>query len=78
MTKIAKNEKLNEILVPNWKSGWKWLSTWMFALIIFITTVPLPPEALEALPEPMRLKVLGVLAIIGFIMRFVQQSKPKT
>lgn len=66
--------KFNKLkLVEGWRDGWQWISTWMLSVIIFLTTVPLPPELLIMLPDEIRIKVVGVLALVGLIMRFVKQ-----
>ncbi|ENX48780.1 MULTISPECIES: DUF7940 domain-containing protein [Acinetobacter] len=65
------------LLVNNWKSGWKWLSNWMFILIGYISVYGIPPEIVSLIPEASQGKVTTILAIIGFLTRFINQSKPK-
>ncbi|RSN77912.1 hypothetical protein [Acinetobacter haemolyticus] len=69
-------EPQRRFLVENWRNGWKWFSTWMFALITIVATVPIPPELLAALPEHFRLSVIAAIAICGGILRHVNQTKP--
>lgn len=68
-------EPQRKFLVENWRHGWKWISTWSFALITLAATVPIPPEVLAILPEHIRLGVIAGIAISGGILRFVNQSK---
>ena len=56
-------------LVANWQTGYKWFSTWAFALIVFLATTDLPPE--------IRDKLTAIVAVCGLILRFVKQ-KPLT
>lgn len=65
----------NTFWVFNWRAGWKWISTWMLALIVFINTVPVPPDVIAALPPHWQHGVSVVLAIIGFIGRFINQHR---
>ena len=60
-------------LVKDWKQGWKWISSWALALIILLTTVPLPPELLELLPADIQTELLRYIAIVGFVMRYIRQ-----
>ncbi|ENX20174.1 hypothetical protein F892_03097 [Acinetobacter vivianii] len=63
-------------LVPNWKHGWKWISTWLFALIGYIQLYGIPPELLQLLPGSTQPQITALLAVMGFAFRFVNQSKP--
>lgn len=69
--------KETQVLVKDWRQGWKWVSSWALALIIFLTTVPLPDELLNAIPEPLRVQLLGAIAVVGLVMRFVKQPTLK-
>ena len=62
------------LLVNNWQSGWKWFSSWAFALIIFFATVPVPDEILAILPEDKKNLLLAFLAFAGLLLRFINQS----
>ncbi len=62
-------------LVKNWKKGWKWFSTWAFALIVFFATTPLPPEVLNLIPHYLQKHFIAIVAMCGLILRFVGQSK---
>lgn len=68
---------MKTIFVQNWKTGWKWFSNWAFMLIIFIATVPIPPEILSILPDEKRNILTAVVAFFGLILRFINQSKPE-
>ncbi|MBK0062401.1 MULTISPECIES: hypothetical protein [unclassified Acinetobacter] len=64
-------------LVQNWKTGWKWVSNWMFVLIGFISVYGVPTEIVNLIPDASQGKVTAILAILGFICRFINQSRPK-
>lgn len=68
---------MKTIFVQNWKTGWRWFSNWAFMLIIFIATVPIPPEILSILPDEKRNLLTAVVAFFGLILRFINQSKPE-
>lgn len=68
---------MKPIFVQNWKTGWRWFSNWAFMLIIFIATVPIPPEILSILPDEKRNILTAVVAFFGLILRFINQSKPE-
>lgn len=61
--------------VKNWKEGWKWFSTWAMLLIIYLTLNPLPPEVMALLPPELQQKMIAVVAMAGFVLRFISQSK---
>lgn len=63
-------------LVKNYQTGWRWFSTWAFALIVFFATTPLPPEIVAILPKPLADNLVVITAICGLILRFVRQTKP--
>lgn len=62
-------------LVKDWQTGWKWFSTWAFAVIVFLATVPLPPEVVALLPKPLADNLITLVAVCGLILRFVNQNK---
>ena len=64
-------------LVQNWRKGWMWLSNWVFAAIGYIAVFGIPPEVMALLPVESQTKVIAVLSVLGMILRFVNQSKPK-
>lgn len=68
---------VEKYLVKNWCHWWKWFSTWAFALIIFLATVPVPPEVMAIIPQQYRDKLIIITAIAGFILRFINQSPNK-
>ena len=63
--------------VNNWQTGCKWLSTWAFAAIGYVSLYGIPPEVLALVPEASQSKVTAALALLGFMGRFINQSKPK-
>lgn len=65
-------------IVENWQQGWKWLSNWAFAMVVFLATNPLPPELLMMLPEKNQNDLIAIVAFAGLILRFVSQSKNRT
>lgn len=67
---------MNKLLVDNWKTGYKWFSTWAFMLIVFLATTPLPPEVVDILPPIIQDKLTAIVAVCGLILRFVKQSNP--
>lgn len=68
---------MKNILVTNWRTGWKWFSNWAFVLIVFIATVPIPPEILNLLPSEKREYLMAMVAVAGLILRFINQTKPE-
>lgn len=68
---------MKNILVSNWRTGWKWFSNWAFVLIVFIATVPIPPEILNLLPSEKREYLMAMVAVAGLILRFINQTKPE-
>lgn len=66
-------------LVDNWKNGYKWFSSWAFVVIIFLATTPLPSEVVALFPITVQDKLTALVAVCGFILRFVRQqdSLPK-
>lgn len=67
--------KKTTLWVKNWRQGWKWFSTWAFALIVFLATVPMPQELLMMMPERCREYVMAVVAVCGLILRFINQNR---
>ena len=65
------------LLVKNWHTCWKWISTWTFGLIAYVSVAGIPPEVLALVPEASQSKVTAVLALLGFVGRFVTQSRKK-
>ena len=75
-TGIVEEKIHTGFLVENWKQGWKWLSTWAFALIGYIQVYGVPPELMQFLPGATQSKITALLAVMGFAFRFVNQTKP--
>ena len=65
-------------LVPKWQTGWKWFSNWAFMLIVFLATVPLPPEVVAMLPPVIQKYLIAIVAVCGLVLRFVKQKPPTT
>ena len=63
-------------LVPMWQTGWKWFSNWAFMLIVFLATVPMPPEVVAMLPPVIQKYLIAIVAVCGLILRFVKQKPP--
>ena len=63
-------------LVPMWRTGWKWFSNWAFMIIVFLATVPLPPEVVAMLPPTIQKYLIAIVAICGLVLRFVKQKPP--
>lgn len=64
----------SSIWVENWRSGWKWFSSWAFAMIIFFGTMPVPEEILSIMPEDKKNYFLAFLAFWGLVCRFINQE----
>lgn len=69
----------NSPIVSNWKNSWKWFSNIAFALIVAVQAFydALPPEFLTALPPDTQQALTAVLAILGILGRFINQSRNK-
>ncbi len=65
------------LLVKNWHTAWKWVSTWAFGLIAYVSVAGIPPEVLALVPEASQSKVTAALALLGFVGRFINQSRSK-
>ncbi|HEM7784622.1 hypothetical protein [Acinetobacter baumannii] len=67
------------VLVHNWRTGWKWFSNVALAGIVAVQTFydTLPPELIATLPADAQSKITLVLAVLGLVGRFINQSKPK-
>lgn len=63
------------LLVKNWHTAWKWLSTWAFGLIAYVSVVGIPSEIIALIPEASQGKATAVLALLGFMGRFINQSR---
>ncbi|MCY6411972.1 hypothetical protein QTA56_07475 [Acinetobacter sp. VNH17] len=65
------------LIVQNWHTAWKWISTWAFGLIAYVSVAGIPPEVLALVPEASQSKVTAALALLGFVGRFINQSRSK-
>lgn len=67
------------MIVSNWQNSWKWFSNIAFALIVAVQAFydALPPEVLTALPADTQQTITAVLAILGILGRFINQSRNK-
>ena len=64
-----------DVFVHNWRNGWKWLSGWAFILIGYISVYGVPSEILTLVPEANQAKATAILALVGLICRFINQSQ---
>lgn len=64
-------------IVENWRSGWIWLSNWIFIVIAWIGYNGVPPEIVALIPEANRENVIPVLSALGVIFRFIDQNRKK-
>lgn len=64
--------------VGNKSTSWKWFSNVAFALIVAVQAFydALPSELLASLPDATQSNITVVLAILGVIGRYINQSKP--
>ena len=63
------------LIVQNWHTAWKWISTWAFGLIAYVSVAGIPPEVIALVPEASQSKVTAALALLGFVGRFINQSR---
>ena len=64
-------------IVNDWHKCLKWISTWAFAAIGYVSVAGIPPELFALIPAASQGKVTAVLAMLGFLGRFINQSKTK-
>ena len=64
-------------IVKDWHKCLKWISTWAFAAIGYVSVAGIPPELFALIPAASQGKVTAVLAVLGFLGRFINQSKTK-
>lgn len=67
-------------LIDNWRSFWKWYSTWLHVLgtavvSVFAFVPNLPQEVQDAIPVEYRAIALAVWAVGGIVARLVQQKQ---
>lgn len=74
---LLEETRYTGLIVQNWHTAWKWISTWAFGLIAYVSVAGIPPEVLALVPEASQSKVTAVLALLGFVGRFVNQSRKK-
>lgn len=77
-TTLGYIENKSGVIVHNWKSGWKWISNWMFLVIAYIAINGVPPEIMAIIPIKHQGYVIAFCAIAGIGFRFYNQSRPKT
>lgn len=75
MTKKNKQVTSPDILVDDWKQGWKWISTYAFLIIAYVAQFGVPQEIIDIVPLEHRGKIVTLVALCGLIFRFVKQSK---
>jgi len=62
-------------LVDNWRSWWKWHSTYVFGVLAVLPEVWLNAPDLQAmLPISLVAKVAPLIAILGFLLRIRAQA----
>nr|WP_244939730.1 hypothetical protein [Acinetobacter guerrae] len=69
----------NSPIVSNWQNSWKWFSNIAFALIVAVQAFydALPPDVVTALPVHTQQTITAVLAVLGIIGRYINQSRQK-
>lgn len=75
MTKQISKDNQPDILVDDWKYGWKWFSTYAFLIIAYVAQFGVPQEIVDIVPLEHQGKIITVVALCGLIFRFVKQSK---
>ena len=48
-----------------------------YSVVLNVSVAGIPPEVLALVPEASQSKVTAALALLGFVGRFINQSKPK-
>ncbi|MEG2445810.1 MAG: hypothetical protein RSA22_03925 [Acinetobacter sp.] len=74
---ILEETKHTGLIVQNWHTAWKWVSTWAFGLIAYVSVAGIPQEVIALVPEASQSKVTAALALLGFLGRFINQSRGK-
>lgn len=63
-------------IVANWKDAWKWFTTWVFAALAIVPQLQEHTELLTGLLTPSQFnKLVSVLALLGFVLRLVNQQR---
>jgi hypothetical protein len=73
-------DKIQDRLVADWRSFWRWWSTWLHVigttlLGIVALTPQLPQELQNAIPVEYRAVILALWAGLGIAARIIQQKK---
>lgn len=66
-------------LIQNWRKGWKFYSVWAYALILALPELYsqlMYSGVIDMYDPPPYVNVLRVIAFVGLVLRFVDQSKP--
>lgn len=62
-------------LVDDWRSWWKWHSTYVFGVLAVLPEVWLNSPSLQAmLPIPLVAKIAPAIAVLGFLLRVRAQA----
>ncbi|MDD7976935.1 hypothetical protein PU912_15000 [Acinetobacter baumannii] len=64
-------------IVENWRSGWLWISNYVFGLIGYIAFFGLPPEVIALFPVDTQKEIIGILSGLGIFFRFLDQNRAK-
>lgn len=63
-------------IVGNWRNWYKWFTTWIFALLAVTPELDQHAEWFQSVLSPEQFHhLVTALAILGFISRFVNQTK---
>lgn len=74
---LGYTENKSGVIIHNWKSGWKWISNWMFVLIAYIAVNGVPSEIMAIIPIKHQGSIIAFCAVIGIFFRFYNQSRIK-
>lgn len=74
MSDTDKKVTAPNILVDDWKQGYKWITTYAFLIIAYIAQFGIPTEIIDIVPEEHRGTLLTFVALCGLVFRFLKQS----
>ena len=74
MSDVEKKVTAPNILVDDWKQGYKWITTYVFLIIAYIAQYGIPDEIVNIVPQEHRGTVLTFIALCGLLFRFLKQS----
>jgi hypothetical protein len=66
-------------VVKNWRSGWKWISSWthVFVFLCGAAWTIIPPPLLARFTHRDFAIIIMTLALAGFLGRFIDQERKK-